>query len=258
MAVGPAPALFNQESNFGMKVVAGMDKANPAVPRNGWLMLMPQAQDSVKTYADLKGKTLEGLVEGSSGDVYANAVAALGGLTPSKDITLRFSVKSRADMLAVAKNKVADAMIADGTSAGLIEQQGLATKFKSLEDVAPWYQINVIGASQKALQNNRPALVKFLETYIYTAREVNQAQGKWTDELTNSLVKWSFGLYTSDSVRAGGAVGSYDPNATINLDSLHRSQDLWVQEGSVKQRVSDASLLDTTLVDDALKNVGKK
>jgi ABC-type nitrate/sulfonate/bicarbonate transport system substrate-binding protein len=188
----PSPALFNQvEQGFGVKLAAGMDDANADQPVTGWLMLLPDQKDRIKDYSDLKGKTLEGAVQGSPIDVVTNAAIARGNLTRGKEVTIKYDVKGDpSDFLNIARNHVADAMMMPSPLWPPVEQQGLAVRWKSAEEIAPWYQTNGLGFSSKVLQNNRQAAVTFLKVFLYAGRQVNQTHGQWTDDLVNSKV-WS-------------------------------------------------------------------
>ncbi|MBV9322649.1 MAG: ABC transporter substrate-binding protein [Chloroflexi bacterium] len=256
----PSPALFNQvQQGFGVKLVAGMDQANVDQPVSGWLMLLPDQKDSIKDYADLKGKTIEGAVQGSPIDVFTHAAIASGNLEAGRDVTIKYDVKGDpSDFLNIARNHVVDAMVVPSPLWPPVEQQGYASRWKSAEEIAPWYQTNGLGFSSKALESNRAAVVTFLKVFVYTARQINQTHGQWTDDLVDSAVKWSFGTNTPEQVRGAGGVTTYDPNATLMLDSLHRTQNLWIEEGLVKAAVADADLIDTSPLDEALAQLGKQ
>jgi ABC-type nitrate/sulfonate/bicarbonate transport system substrate-binding protein len=259
LPVPPSPAAFNQvQQGFGIKLVAGMDRARPDKPVSGWLMVLPGEKDQIKDYSDLKGKTVEGGAQGSPADVYAREAIARGNLTPDRDVKLRYDLRGDpSDLLNVAKNHAADVLVAPSPLWVPVEQQGLAARWKSADETAPWYQTNGLGFSSKALSQNRAAVVKFLQVYLATARQIDANNGDWTPELVNSVVKWSFGADTPDMVRGAGAVIAYDPNGALDLDSLHKVEYLWLQEGLIKQKVDDAALLDTGPLQEALAGLPK-
>jgi ABC-type nitrate/sulfonate/bicarbonate transport system substrate-binding protein len=253
----PSPALFNQvEQGFGVKLAAGMDQSNPEQPTSGWLMVLPDQQDRIKDYADLKGRVIEGAVRGSPIDVFTHAALQRANLT-DQDVTIKYDVKGDpSDFLNIARNHVADVMMVPSPLWPAVLQQGLAVKWKSAEEVAPWYQTNGLAFSSKALLERRAAVVAFLKVFVYTARQINQTHGQWTDEFVNTAVKWSFGVNDAEQIRGAGGVVYYDPNGQLNLDSLHRTQDLWVQEGLVKAAIADAQLVDTGPLQEAIAQLG--
>ncbi|MBV9119616.1 MAG: ABC transporter substrate-binding protein [Chloroflexi bacterium] len=252
-----SPALLNQQQQgFGVKIVAGMDVANPSKPINGYLMLQPELQGKINDYKDLKGHTIEGAVQGSPADVYARAAVVQGGLAP-KDVTLKYDVRGDpSDMLNIAKNKVADVVDAPSPLWVDLQNQKLMVIWKSAEDTAPWFQTNALGFSSKAMSSNRAAVEKFLEVYLLTARELNKVSG-WPDELVNIDVKYSYGDATPDQIRGTKSLITYEPNGQLSLDSLHRVQDMFVEEGLLKTKADEAQLIDNGPLNDALKAVGK-
>ncbi|MBV9119618.1 MAG: ABC transporter substrate-binding protein [Chloroflexi bacterium] len=254
----PSPATFNMApQGFDAKIVAGYDVSRPERPTGGWLMVITREKDNIKDYKDLKGHPVEGAVMGSPADLFAREAVKKGGLDPNKDVTMKYDVKGDpSDLLNIAKAQAADVVSTFAPLWVPLEQQGYAVRWKASEDAAPWYQAGLLIASGKSLQQNRPAIAKFLEVFLATAREINKTDGQWTDDLANTIVKNGQDCCTVAQVKGSGDVVSYRPDGAINVDSLNRSEDLWVEEGQVKQKVDPAKLIDNGPLGDAIKEIG--
>jgi ABC-type nitrate/sulfonate/bicarbonate transport system substrate-binding protein len=105
------------------------------------------------------------------------------------------------------------------------------------------------------LQAHPEVIEKFLEVYAVTSREVDSANGQWTDELAAIMSKRA-GVDAS-TIRAQGGVPYYDPNVPVSLESLAMTQDLWVKNGQVKEPVGTDQLVNSRPLDQALGAIGR-
>lgn len=254
--VVPAPNLYAQAAQgFEAKLVVGMDVQKAGRASAGQLLVQKGEESSITTFADLKGKVVEGSVEGSPLSLLALSAIQAGGLTPGKDVTLKYDVKQVGDFLVLMQNKAADVYGAAEPFATQAADQGYAVKWKAIPDVMPWYQAGSIGVSSKFLSANRDAVEKFVEVYLQAARQVDQTNGEWTEPLL-ALETKNTGL-DAQTIRNQGGVPYFDPNGAVAIDSLSKTQDFWVTQNLVKQKVDLASLVDESIVHDAVSRLGK-
>ncbi|MBV9120635.1 MAG: ABC transporter substrate-binding protein [Chloroflexi bacterium] len=252
----PAPPFYNQlTQGFDIKAFTSVGQEKEGRLAGASLMVVKKDADTIKDFPDLKGKIVDGAAEGGPAALIAVEAIKKAGLTPGKDVTLQYSARSAADMLALAKTSAADAISMNEPTATQAVAQGLAVRWKTLAQVAPWYQPSFLAASNSFLQAKPAALEKFLEVLLVTEREVDAANGDWTPELIASDAKWT--STPPDVIKSQGGVVYYDPNGGISLDALSQTQDEWAQSNLVKQKIDVSKAVDTTALDKALAAVGK-
>jgi len=254
--VVPAPSLYAQAAQgFNAKVVAGIDLPMQGRIGAGYLLVRKELQDSIVQPADLKGRTMEGAVEGSPLSLLTVSAVTGAGLQPGKDVTIGYHVKDPSDFLALVRNNAADVYAVAEPIATQAAQEGEAVKWKGFADLAPWYQAQYLGVSDKFLSNNRAAVEKFLEVYLKAVRQIDSTSGVWTDDLIAKASK----LTNTDPeiIKAEGGVPYFDPNGTVSTDSLSKTQDFWVSQNQVKQKVDVSSMVDASVLSDAVQSVGK-
>ena len=252
----PAPGFYNQfAQGFDIKIIGGMGQEKVGRAAAVSLLVVKKQADQIKDFKDLKGKTIDGGTEGAPPSLTALSAIQLGGLTPGKDVNLVYKAKTPADMLAMATSGAEDVITAPEPVATQTVTQGLTVRWKTLAEVAPWYQPTFMAVSGQYLKSNPAATAKVLEVLLATEREIDATNGEWTQPLLDSANKWTG--TPPDAIKATGGVVYYDPNGGVSVDSLVRSQDLWVQQGLVKDKVNAPSLVDNGPLDKALQELGK-
>ncbi|MBV9329573.1 MAG: ABC transporter substrate-binding protein [Chloroflexi bacterium] len=252
----PGPALFNQVAQqLGVKAIASEEVETRGRIAAGWLLVAPEQVNTIKTVQDLRGKTIEGGVQGGAIDYLASQAVKEAGLQPGRDVTITYRVKTNTDYLVLAQNHAADVYGSFEPFATQIDQQGYAKKWLSYADVTPGYQPQLLLASPQYLSGSFQALSKFLEVYLAVCRDINAANGAWAPQLVDSVSKAMNN--PPETILAEGGVPFYDPNGTVNTDSLTSVQEFWVQTNQVQTPVAISDLVDTTAVEDALQRLGR-
>jgi NitT/TauT family transport system substrate-binding protein len=250
------PATYNQfAQGFNVMLIAGFGTPKPGRASDAWLTVRQDKVEQIKSPADVRGKTVEGGTDGTPFAVLAYGLLDQAHLTPGSDLTLQFKARGTADMLAMAQGKVADVIAMTEPTATNAEQQGLAKRWLTYADLAPWYQSSMLGASGDFLQNHPAVAAKFLEVFAVTCREIDASNGAWTDDLIQ-VVSNRAGV-SADIVKAEGGVPYYDPNVPVSLDSLDRTQQLWVRNGQVQEPIDVQKLVDTQTLNTALQDIGR-
>ncbi|HEY0580738.1 MAG TPA: ABC transporter substrate-binding protein, partial [Chloroflexota bacterium] len=254
--VVPAPATYNQLSQgFNVQVIAAFSAPKPGRVSDSWLSVRSDLVDQIKALPDLKGKTVEGAVEGSPIALLAIEAIRKSNLSAGQDVQLTYRIKGPADMLAIAQSKGADVIGMTEPTASQAEQQGIAKRWLTYSDLAPWYQSLLVGASSQFLQTRPEVAQKFLEVYVLAAREVNATNGAWTDDLLNLMSKRA-GV-DGATLKAQGGVPYYDPNVLVSTDSLTNTQQIWLRENQVKQAIEVQQLVNPRPLEQALQVVGR-
>jgi ABC-type nitrate/sulfonate/bicarbonate transport system substrate-binding protein len=250
------PATYNQfAQGFNIQLIAAFGSPKAGRASDAWLTVRADEVDQIKTPQDLKGKVVEGGTDGTPFAVLAYGAIQQAHLTIGQDVTLQFRARGTADMLAMAQSHAADVIAMTEPTASNAEQQGIARRWLSYAELAPWYQSSLLGASSQFLQGHPDAAEKLLEVYAVTARELNATNGVWTDDLIEIVTRRA-GVDAA-TVKAQGGVPYYDPNVPVSIESLDRTQQLWVQNGQVKDPVDVTKLVSIEPLDHALQAIGR-
>jgi ABC-type nitrate/sulfonate/bicarbonate transport system substrate-binding protein len=255
-AVTPAPALFNQLADgFDIKVIASHGIERPDRMTAAWLTIVKGKENEIRTFDDLRGKTVEGAAPGTPLDLLAREALRQAGLTPDRDVNLTFRVRETVDMVALARAKAADVIAMNEPQATRSEEEGLVVRWKGVAEVAPWYQPSLLALSSQFLSSNPAAAAQFLEVYLAASRGVNTTNGQWTDDLIETATRWA--EVEASVITSQGNVPYYEPNGQLAVESLERAQNLWVELGEVRTRSDVQRLVDLGPLGDALGRVGR-
>lgn len=252
----PAPSFYNLASqNFNVKAVSVF-----VVPKAGradaaWLTVMRDKVDTIKELSDLKGRVVEAAALGTTTNFLALSAVKLAGLAPGKDVTVQAHAKTAGDFLPVIKSRQQDVVAVIEPLATQAEHEGYVKRWKTINDITPWFQSALVVSSEQFLQKNGPAMRKFLEVYLLSCRQVNSTDGAWTDDALRVMSQWT-GIGDS-IIRDMGGVPYCDPNGEVSQTSLERAQQLWIEAGALKQPIDVRTMIDAAPIADALKAIGR-
>jgi NitT/TauT family transport system substrate-binding protein len=247
--VAPAiltPAFFNQYyEGFGLRIIAPVDSPHDGWNDGLWLVVRQDVWDAkaIRSFGDLRGKELDDGAVGSPIDFITKAAVFRAGLTTA-DVKFSPRVHSPLDWVAVLRNKALDAVAVVEPAATLIQSQGLGHKWVPSREIAPWYQASYVATSSTFAAQHRDVLMRFILAYTKACRYVAQADGKWTPELIDEVVKWT--EMPRDVVAQIPGPGYPGGLAAISVESVERTQALWLSEGLIARSAPVSGLIDTT------------
>lgn len=251
-----APPFFNQYAQgFGVKLVASLTQAHRGWHDTTWLLVRKDVWDTgaIKSFADLKGRVVETGPKGSP--MYLTVTEALkqGGLT-LKDVTASERLRALSDSLPIFRNKAAEVMPLAEPIAGRLVAEGLAVRWKASYEIMPWFQESYLAATAKFLAERRPTARRFLMAVFAANRIITEAGGKWTPELAAITAKYA-GLKVEDILKIPGPqhVGQM---GRIDRDSLAKLQGIWIDGGMVRTKTPIGDIVDTSVADEARKELG--
>jgi len=252
------PGFFNQHAEgFGIKLIASLAESKKGWHDTMWMMIRKDVYDSgaIKTYADLKGRQVEGGPKGSP--VYLTTLTAMkqGGLTV-KDVVFTERMRSVADVLVLFRNKAIEFISTVEPIAGRLEAEGLAVRWKAAYEVLPNYQEAFLAANPKFLAEKRDVVKRFLVAYLKGAKDVTAGGGKWTPDMRAAMVKYA--KLTDDVIDKIPGPQHAGQMGKIEYESIQRQQDLWIAEGLVKVKTPLKDLIDTSIIDEIRKEQGIK
>jgi NitT/TauT family transport system substrate-binding protein len=252
------PGFFNQHAEgFGIKLISTVAQSKPGWHDTIWLIVRKELWDSgaIKTFADFKGRQMEGGPKGSP--IYLNTLQVInqGGMTV-KDVTFTERVRNLSDALPAFRNNAIDGMsMVEPVITGLIKE-GVAVRWKPANETMPWFQEAYLAANPKFLVEKRDVSRRFLLAYFKAVDVIQAGNGKWSPETIAAVAKWS----KLPEATINGIPGPQQPPAdgAIDLASIEKQQKIWTDEGMVKIKTPIAELVDTSLLDEVQKEIRKK
>jgi NitT/TauT family transport system substrate-binding protein len=250
------PALFNQKTEgFDIEIVASMSETHAGWYDGNWVMVRQDLWDSgaIRTLEAMRGHAIDGTTSGSAINFLINAALMKAGLTRS-DVTYTSRLHTGPDMVTALQNKAVDVLPTIEPTATQMVDAGLAHRLASEYEITPWLQDTFIVSSAAFVQAHPAAVVGFLKAYLRAAQEIVAHGPRWTPEYVDILVRWS-GL-PADILSKVPGVPYYGQYGTISMDSLARQEAMWTTLDLVKQHVDPAAIVDTSLIDQARKDMG--
>ena len=211
----------------------------------------------IRSAADVKGKKVA-VTSPQTMSRYFAPVLADAKLT-TKDI--EFVSLASPDTLAAYANKNIDMALQMEPLLSETTARGLAVRWKEAADYRPGFQSGVLLASPQFLENKDLANRWFV-TYVRDIRAYLDAvsTGKDIDEVIGVLQK-----YTSVKDRAvyermlkAKSMFGFNPNGYANKQSLAFDIEHFLAEGYMQEKVDINSLVDDTLADYAVQQLGKR
>jgi ABC-type nitrate/sulfonate/bicarbonate transport system substrate-binding protein len=250
------PGAFNQATQgFGIKLLASIDQSEKGWHDTGCILVRQDvwATGAIKTIADLKGRTVDGGVDGTAQNYLLKQAVQKGGLTLAQ---LNYSEKYRStpDAIAALRNKAVEVLPQAEPVCTQMQVQGYAHKWLTFQDATPGIQGAFIATSPAFIHDHRDVVKRFLVALLRAEREIRPANGQWTPQLIAAVAKWSeIAPSTIQQIPGPPYSGQY---GKIDVDSILTQEAFWIAEGSVKQRVSAADLIDPSVLIEATRDAG--
>ncbi len=134
--------------------------------------------DSVKTVADLKGKTIYSTGEGSNPEYILKYVLTSNGLDPEKDVTIKFVTENDELTAALISGNADVALVPEPLATTILTKKETLTRALSLYD--EWNKISdskimmgCVVALKSYVEQNKEQVDKFLEEYNESINFVN-------------------------------------------------------------------------------------
>ena len=194
----PSPGFWNVVGRgVPLKIVLPIGSISggrtPGFTSGVWLVISKQAQASgaIKTFADLRGKTIAVPGFGLSGDIVLDHALRLGGLT-RKDVTLKSL--SFAQIPAAISNGAVDAAIENDPFATVGAEQGLFVRWKNGAEIYPGQVAAAVVYGPSLLEKGHDVGVRLAIAFTKAARDYNEAFGpkhRNTAEIVGILTKYT-------------------------------------------------------------------
>jgi NitT/TauT family transport system substrate-binding protein len=242
--MGAAESIVAGVRGTGVKIVGC---TWPGVPQ------VVLAKADIKTLADLKGKTVAISSPGSLPDLLFR------GMLDSANVPYS-EVKVATQGADLDRYK---SLLAGITDAAVVSNEFEAVMPPEIKVLAkgntavPKFIRLCVATSSKVLAERRDDLVKFIaaemDAYKYAATHREEAV-KLAHEMTNAKPDDKRAEFISEQAIRDKQI---DPTLTIPADRIDWMQELFVKAGVIPKTVPTASLIDTSVHDDAAKLAGK-
>ncbi len=246
--------FFNaMQRGVALKVVADWNSAAKP-PSTLAFVVRKDLADSVKDFADLKGKTVSINANGVFSDIVLDMALKKGGLT-AKDVTT----------VIVPFNQVPVAMANKSLDIGLSNEpfitqgtdQGILVRWKDIAELEPGRGYSVILYSPVFAKDNPEAAKRWMLAYMkgirYYENALKTKEGK--AELISILGKY---IPVRDPNLFERVVFPYaNPDGRVNEKSIASDLEWYMANGQVKEKVDLSAVIDNQYVEYAMRKLGR-
>jgi NitT/TauT family transport system substrate-binding protein len=236
----------------GLPVIMALERGSS--PLNHDLLVRPDLKDSIKTVADLKGKSVALSAPGSIAIYEVGKVLATAGLT-LKDIDVKYI--SFSDMGIALSNRAVDVVDIVPPFGGIVLDKGLGVRWVDPDTfIKPQpVLISAYIANSDWTKTHKDLADRLFLSIVKGARDYCQAyhHGPNRNEVIDTLVK--YGAVTDRKILDEMPWQARDPNGKLNAESAIDQQKWYVQNALLKQTVPLDHLLDTSYADYAASHL---
>ncbi|HLH26766.1 MAG TPA: ABC transporter substrate-binding protein [Chloroflexota bacterium] len=239
----------------GIEIKAVADKGSLA-PGFGWeaFLVRKDLWDSGRFQgpADLRGLSLATTppINGGAGFPALERVLKQGGLT--QDDLQQVEAMNFADLNAALASGALDVAIQLEPLVQAAVAQGIAVRWRGLDEIYPNQQIGVIAYGPSITVDNPSLGRAFMVAYLQGVRDYNRAftTGEDKSAIVAAIAKYST-VKDPKVIEAMAPIG-LRPDGHVNVDSLIEDQQFYVEKGTVPTAVDMHQLVDNSYVDAAL------
>jgi sulfonate transport system substrate-binding protein len=258
----PSPALWNAVAReIPIKVTAAISSLSPD-PATGftsamWLVLPTgtPGRGPIKTYADLKGRTIGVLGRGLGAEIFVDAALQKGGLT-LKDAELK-EVRG-ADVYVAFTNGAVDAATEIEPFVTLGADKGLLVRWKNAAELTPGRVAAVMMFGPRLSDRTDDVGARFMTAWTRAARDYNDAFGpKHRDEDRVVKILTNYTDVKDPALYPRMTWHYVDPNCTTAADVLKLDLEWDVEHGYVQKKPDLGAAIDDRYCQAALKKLGR-
>jgi NitT/TauT family transport system substrate-binding protein len=254
-----AVGLYNAiERGIAIKMVADKGRTAPGYGYQQFLVRKDIVDSGkFKSFADLKGMKVAILGQGIGDESVLNEALKKGGRAFG-DVERTYL--NLPQQMAAFQNNAIDAAISVEPQASAIVKAGAAVRFATTAEIAPNFQAGVVLYGGPFIADRPSVAQRFMKAYVRGVRFYNDSlkdgkiAGPNANEVIATLVKHSR-IKNADVLREMVAV-AINPDGEINVESLRRDWQFFVDQGWTKGPVAIEKVVDLTFVKAADKELG--
>jgi len=211
---------------------------------------------AIRDWGDLRGKRIAYLAQGTSNQIDTVMALARGGLSVADaDI----SVLPFPDMNVALANRALDVALQIEPFVSIAEAQGIATRWRGVDDVYPGQQVAVLTYGPRFVAQSPDIAQRFMVGYLRAVRLYNEAFAA-NNAAARAEVIPILTQHTAvkDPTLYDRMVYPYlNPNGYLNLESVRADFDWFNSAGQIEGRVEVDAVVDHSFVDYALGRLGR-
>lgn len=239
---GPAQMNAVSQGALDVRIVAPLHSEKPPVSTPLVVRKALYDDGSVRSVAELKGRRVAINSKGSAVEYWLYAALATGGLTPADIDVVVMSFQDAA--VALANGSIDGALIGEPD----VTRAELAGNIVRLtEDFVDDIQVTAVYFRTAFLEQNRPAVEKFLAAYLRGARDLG-GQG-YRDPANIAILEKATKVEASTIAIA--RVPFHDPDGAVHVEDFQKLQEFFVQQGVVRSPIDIPSVVDLTVAQNA-------
>jgi NitT/TauT family transport system substrate-binding protein len=218
------------------------------------ILVRPDLKDTIKTVADLKGRTV-GLVAPGSAVIYEmGKILETAGLS-IKDIEIKYI--GFPQMGVALANKAIDVALEVPPFGGVAMAQGLGVKWIDPDDYIKPTPISFITylANTDWIKKNPDLARRLFIALVRGGRDYCQAYHHGPNRQEVEDIMWKYKAVADRQMIGTIKWQARDPNGRFNVDSILDMQNWFAKEGMIGQKFSAERLIDTSFADAAAKQL---
>lgn len=213
-------------------------------------------QDEIKDYADLKGKKVAVSTENGVDDYIYQKMLDSAGLS-RKDVEFVL-MPDFGNMLSAIANGSIDAALQIEPSITQGVSDGMHVRLGDATDFAPDAQIAMVLASPDFVSERKEVAVRFMAAYIQALRDYNDAFVKKTGDLDKIIdIMTEYTPLDDKKLWEDVSVTGLDPNGQMQVENIEDQYKFYKDRGAIKGDVNMEDAIDMSIVEEALKHIGK-
>jgi NitT/TauT family transport system substrate-binding protein len=252
------PSTFNAAARgIPLRVVADKGSMPPGFGFNAVLVRKDLADSgAIRDWPDLRGMRIAYLANGTTPQVDLALALERGGLSPTDVTTFTMPFP---DMNVALSNRALDVALSIEPFVAIAVAQGIATRWKGLDELYPGQQVAVLTYGPRFVAENPDVARRFMVGYLRAVRYYNDAFVK-NDAAARADAVSILTRHTAmrDPALYDQMVYPYlNPNGYVNADSIRSDFEWFRRDGQIEGRVDVDTVLDNTYVDYALDRLGR-
>jgi ABC-type nitrate/sulfonate/bicarbonate transport system substrate-binding protein len=246
--------LFNAIARgVPIKIVANLARVIPGI-NNYALVIRSDLSGEIRSYADLRGRTLAYNGQGTGNEVDVDRVMQKANLTidDAEAVPMPFP-----DMVPALGNGAIDAALLVEPFITLGLQRGVLARWRDGSDFALGHELSMLMYAPGFAQERPEVARRYMAAYLRGLRDYYEAffGGKRNqDEVIGVLTKYT--NIKDPNLYKQMAPHGVDPNGRVNVESLKADQEWFLARGQQQARVDMDQAVDHEYVNAALERLG--
>jgi NitT/TauT family transport system substrate-binding protein len=242
--------------DVSVKIITDVTVIRPNQRNSLAVVVRRDLADQVRDYPDLRGRTFAIHQKAQVNHVELARLLGLGGLT-EQDIDL--VEVPFPDQVAALRNGAIDASIEVEPMVTVMEDQGIATRWRDMGDIYPGQVVQFLFYSANFTRERRDVGLRYLLAHLKAARYFDDAflHGRNRDEVVSILVDNGPVKDPAMFEKIGRSFAGAELNGRVSMDYLADEQEFYFRNGFISTRVDPAQLVDTSFAEQALRILGR-